>query len=103
MVSSSRLMSVSPESETPIVLSCSRRWTRSSSALGARSDSRIPTVLSVNVLMRAPLSQRSRLLNADGADFLHVRHPGEALLHAVLLQRAHAILQALRQHLGDAR
>src|SRR4051812_43339402 len=98
-------MSVSAESEAPMVLSCSSRWTRSSSALGAKSDSRSPTVLSVMVLLMprppdplfVPL-----LLDADGAHFLHVRHAGQAFLHPVLLQCAHPVLEALREHLGVA-
>src|SRR5436190_2165850 len=45
----------------------------------------------------------SRLLDTDGAHFLHVSQASEAFLHAVLLEGAHAVVEALRQHLGDAR
>src|SRR5689334_7733764 len=99
-------MSVSPDSETPMLLSCSSRWTRSSSALGTSSEKRMPTVLSVKaVLMRRPVGPlfACPLLDADGAHFLHVRHAGETFLHPVLFQGAHAVLEALRQHLGHAR
>src|SRR3954471_22073577 len=102
-----RLMSRSADSDAPIAFSCSRRWTRSSSALGASAERRSPTVLSSMLLMRRksppPVQPGSLLLDGDGAHFLHVRDAHQALLHAVLLQRAHAVLEALRQHLGDAR
>src|SRR5207302_5917271 len=44
-----------------------------------------------------------RSLDADRADFLDMGNPCEALLHAVLLQRAHALLHGDGEHLGDAR
>src|SRR5678815_1114577 len=97
IASSRRLMSRSAESEAPIALSWSRRWTRSSAADGVDpAGKRNPCVLSTV----APIGG---LLNADGPHFLHVGHAHQALLHAVLLERAHAVLEALRQHLRHAR
>src|SRR3954470_9436005 len=94
IASSSRLMSRSAESEAPIAFSWSRRWTRSSAAVSrAPNGRRSPVVVSIDALT---------LLEADGAHFLHVRDAGEALLHAVLLEGAHAVVQALGEHLGDA-
>src|SRR5262245_66620220 len=98
IASSRRSMSRSAESDAPMTLSCSRRWPRSSAAVGAASENCSPWVESSMLLMGAA----SGLLDADRAHFLHVSDPGQALLHAVLLQRAHAVLEALRQHLGDA-
>src|SRR5688572_23684326 len=84
----------SAESEAPMRFSCSRRWPRSSAGVApARAAKRRPCVVSI----------RSTLLDADRAYFLHVSDARQAFLHAVLLERAHAVLQALRQHLGDAR
>src|SRR6185503_13614248 len=95
IASSRRSMSRSAESEAPIALSWSRRWTRSSAAVRrAPTGMRSPVVLSIEALTS---------LDADGAYFLHVGDAGEALLHAVLLQGAHAVFEALRQHLGDTR
>src|SRR5207247_1107668 len=42
-------------------------------------------------------------LDADRADFFDMGDPGEALLHAVLLQGAHALVHGDGEHLGDAR
>src|SRR5690349_9928137 len=92
--SSRRLMSRSAESEAPIAFSCSRRWPRSSAGVAA-ALANLSRVESSSWVMF--------LLDADRADFFDVRDPGEALLHAVLLQGAHAVLEALRQHVGDAR
>src|ERR1041384_3877371 len=95
IASSSRSMSRSAESEAPMALSWSSRWTRSSAAVSrAPNGRRRPVVRSIDVLT---------FLDADGAYFLHVGDAGEAFLHAVLLQRAHAVFEALRQHLGDPR
>src|SRR5687767_2410186 len=87
-------MSRSAESDAPIALSCSRRWPRSSAAVGAPPGKRSPCVLSRMLLM---------LLDAYRAHFLDVRDARQALLHAVLLERAHALLQGDREQLGDAR
>src|SRR5437667_8977935 len=96
IASSNRLISRSAESEAPIAFSWSRRWTRSSAAVtSAPAGKRRPWVLSIDAL--------TALLDADGADFLHVGHAHQALLHAVLLERAHPVLQALREHVRDAR
>src|SRR5688500_20292113 len=92
MVSSSRLRSRSAESEAPMAFSCSRRCPRSSAPVGAdRPEKRMPWVVS------------SILFNAHRALFLDVSDPAQALLHAVLLQRAHAVLEALGEDVGDAR
>src|SRR5689334_12502266 len=96
IASSRRLMSRSAESDAPIAFSWSRRWARSSAALTrAPAGNRRPWVLSIEALIATSL-------DADGAYFLHVGDAGQALLHAVLLQRPHAVVQALREHLGDA-
>src|SRR4030095_11510410 len=92
MVSSSRWMSRSAESEAPIALSCSKRWPRSSAPVGADPPAN-----------RRPWVVSSILLNADRAHFLDVGKARQALLHPVLLQRAHTVLEALRQDVGDAR
>src|SRR5215212_9204161 len=91
--SSSRLMSRSAESEAPIALSCSSRWPRSSAPSAPR---RRLALVSMRFTWRV-------LLDADRAHFLHMSHAHQALLHAVLLERAHAVFQALREHIGDAR
>src|SRR5512135_1413523 len=97
IASSSRLMSRSAESEAPIAFSWSRRWTRSSAAVSsAPVGKRRPWVLSIDALMFA----MRVLLDADGAYFLHMRDAGEAFFHAVLLERAHAVVEALRKHFG---
>src|SRR5947208_14649688 len=44
-----------------------------------------------------------RSLDADRADFFDMGDPGEALLHAVLLQGAHSLVHRDGEHLGDAR
>src|SRR6185436_18364330 len=90
--SSSRLMSRSAESEAPIALSCSRRWPRSSAPSAPRRR-----------LALVSMRFTALLFDADGAYFFHVGDAHQALLHAVLLERAHPVLQALRQHVGDAR
>src|SRR3989442_12024834 len=96
IASSRRLMSRSAESEAPIAFSWSRRWTRSSAAVTSAPAGKCrPCVLSMLALTAS--------LDADRAHLLHVGDPHHAFLHAVLLERAHAILEALRQHLGDAR
>src|SRR5438874_5584232 len=95
IASSRRLMSRSAESDAPIAFSWSRRWTTSSAAVtSAPAGKRRPCVLSIAL---------TTSFDADGAHFLHVGHAREAFLHAVLLQRPHAVLEALRQHLGDPR
>src|SRR5690606_19130300 len=94
MDSSRRSMSRSAESEAPTAFSCSSRCMRS--ATGSAAAARLGCELSSRVLTGA-------LLDADRADFLDMRDAGQALLHAVLLQRAHAVFQALGEHLGDAR
>src|SRR5690349_24012261 len=96
IASSSRLMSRSAESDAPMAFSWSRRWTRSSAAVGAPCGKSKACVPSMAALI-------GRLFNAHGAHFLDVRDAGEALFHAVLLQRPHAVFEALRQHLGDTR
>src|SRR5690349_13461530 len=99
IASSSRLMSRSAESDAPMAFSWSRRWTRSSAAVGAiPAGKRSLCVESV----LAPIAP-SILFDADGAHFFDLRDAGETLFHAVLLQRAHAVLEALGEHLGDAR
>src|SRR6267142_5640123 len=96
IASSWRLMSRSAESDAPIAFSWSRRWARSSAAVtSAPAGKRRPWVLSIDAL--------TVLLDADGAHFLHVGHAHQALLHAVLLERAHPVLQALGEHVRDAR
>src|SRR5437867_821067 len=100
IASSNRLMSRSAESEAPIAFSWSRRWTRSSAAVtSAPAGKRRPCVLS----MLALISTAGASLDADRAHFLHVGDAHQAFFHAVLLERAHAVLEALCQHLGDAR
>src|SRR5688572_2790792 len=98
IASSRRSMSRSAESEAPMAFSCSRRWPRSSAAVGASPLAKRSPVLESSVAL-----MRSRLLDAHGADFFDVRHAGQALLHAVLLEGAHALLEADGEHLGDAR
>src|SRR5262249_32779620 len=101
MASSRRSRSRSAESEAPMALSCSRRWPRSSAALAATSAKRKPWVDS-----RAVLTGREEgraLLDGDRAHFLHVGDAHQAFLHAVLLERAHAVLEALGEHFGHAR
>src|ERR1044071_8936223 len=92
MVSSRRWMSRSAESEAPMAFSCSRRWPRSSAPVGADPPAN-----------RRPWVVSSILLNADRAHFLDVGEARQALLHPVLLQRAHAVLEALGEDVGDAR
>src|SRR5512134_469991 len=101
IVSSRRLMSRSAESEAPIALSCSRRWTRSSAAARTSVPKRSAWVPSRVLLMRSGRGAAS--LDADRAHFLDVRDARQALLHAVLLEGAHALLQADGQDVGDAR
>src|SRR4051812_13720365 len=94
MDSRSLLMSRSAESDAPMALSCSSRWTRSSAAVGAvPAAKRSAWVVSIT----------AGSLDTDGAHFLDVGYAHQALLHAVLLQRAHAILEALGKHGRDAR
>src|SRR3954447_14837589 len=95
IASSRRLMSRSAESDAPIAFSRSRRCARSSAAAGATPPG--------NRKACVPSKVALTLLDADGANFLDMGDAGEALLHAVLLERAHAVLEALRQHFGDAR
>src|SRR5918911_1391076 len=95
IASSSRLMSRSAESEAPMAFSWSRRCARSSAAVGAAPPGKRNACVPSTVALT--------LFDADRANFLDVRDAGQALLHAVLLERPHAVLQALRQHLGDAR
>src|SRR5688572_15403673 len=95
MASSRRSMSRSAESDAPMALSCSRRCPRSSAAVGALPPANCRAWVVFSITERGSL-------DADRAHFLDVRHPGQALLHAVLLQGAHAVLEGLRQHLGDA-
>src|SRR5512134_991845 len=97
--SSSRWMSRSADSDAPMACSCSRRCTRSS---GARASASTGGFVSSRMrLMRAPGEGTS--LDADRPHFLDVGDPHQALLHAVLLERAHALLQADGEHLGHAR
>src|SRR5262245_803551 len=100
--SSSRSMSRSAESDAPMALSCSSRWPRSSAAVAA-APMNLRRVESRSSLIYVGMFTSAFLLDADGAHFLDVRDPGEALLHAVLLQGAHVVLEALRQHVGHAR
>src|SRR3990172_5449300 len=100
MLSSRRLMSRSADSEAPIAFRRSRRWARSSPSCAAAS-SRKPWVSSTDEPLmgaRAPPS-----LDTDRTDFLHVGHARQALLHPVLLERAHALLQRHRDQLRHAR
>src|SRR4051794_25100533 len=85
-------MSRSAESEAPIAFSCSRRWPRSSAPVGAEPPAN-----------RSPWVVSSILLNTDRAHFLDVGETCQALLHPVLLQRTHAVLQTLGEDIGDAR
>src|SRR5436853_2888474 len=94
--SSSRLMSRSAESEAPIAFNCSSLTMRSPSLPMPGAATRGICEVSARLLMSA-------LFNADRAHFLHVRHSHEAFFHAVLLEGAHAVLQALREHLRHAR
>src|SRR5687767_9685662 len=100
MLSSRRLMSRSAESEAPISLSCSRRLPRSSPASAAAS-SRRPWVCSAGKLLMRARAPRS--LDADRTHFLHAGHARQALLHAILLQGAHALLERHRDQLRHAR
>src|SRR5579859_5148563 len=101
IASSRRLMSRSAESDAPIAFSWSRRWTTSSAAVtSAPAGKRRPCVLSMLALI---FTSTRASLDADRAHFLHVGNAGKALFHAVLLQRAHAVLEALRQHFAHPR
>src|SRR4051812_27445279 len=84
-------MSRSAESEAPIAFSCSRLSPRSSAPVGADPPAN-----------RRPWVVSSILLNADRAHFLDVSETCEALLHPVLLQGAHAVLEALGEDIGHA-
>src|SRR5688500_8759903 len=84
MLSSRRLMARSAESEAPISLSSRRPWVCSAGKLLMRA--------------RAP-----RSLDADRTHFLHAGHARQALLHAILLQGAHALLERHRDQLRHAR
>src|SRR6476661_699084 len=92
MVSSRRWMSRSAESEAPIAFSCSRRWPRSSAPVGADPPAN-----------RRPWVVSSILLNTDRAHFLDMGEARQALLHPVLLQGAHAVLEGLGEDVGHAR
>src|SRR3989337_2593980 len=101
MASSSRPMSRSADSDAPMACSCSSRCTRASAALRPAAEKPSAWVVSRVRLMRSPGGAGS--LDADRAHFLDVRDPQQAFLQAVLLQRAHPLLQAHRQYLGHAR
>src|SRR3954469_6981136 len=92
-------MSRSAESEAPIAFSCSSRSIRSPSEPSTPAAGRWILEVSAKRLTQGVPG----LLDADRADFLDVRRTREAFLHAVLLQSTHAVLEALRQHLSDAR
>src|SRR5207237_165500 len=82
-----------------------RRWCSAGPAAG---PGRRPPSARRRRESESPVSSRCLrpwpwLLDADGPHFFDVRDPGEALFHAVLLERAQAVVQALREHLGDAR
>src|SRR6185503_3702627 len=98
MVSSRRLMSRSAESDVPMSLSCSSRWTRLSSE-ARRSKIGRPIFVSSSAL----LIEGAASLDADGADFLDVGEAHQHLLDAVLLQGMHAFLERHRDDLRDAR
>src|SRR5579862_5178583 len=100
MLSSRRLMSRSADSDAPIAFSCSRRWPRSSPAAAAAMSFNPCVLLTVEPLMGA---RTPRSLDTDRAHFLQGGHAGQALLHSVLLQGAHALFQRHRQHLRHAR
>src|SRR3972149_1797385 len=97
--SSSRSMSRSAESEVPIALSCSSRWTRSSAAPESPPANFSDCVLSMMLLMRQP---PGTLLDADRAHLFERRDSHQHLLDAVLLQGAHAFPQGDGHDLGDA-
>src|SRR5258706_4836743 len=97
IVSSSRLMSRSAESDVQMSFSFSRRWTRSSS-----TERRSPCGRTAFVVSRAPLIEADApSLDADGAYFLDVGDAHQHLLDAVLLQRVHAFFEGGRHDLGD--
>src|SRR6185369_13546165 len=91
-----RSMSRSADSDAPMSFSCSRRCMRSSS-------DELPPSASLGISEVSRMLLMPMLFHADRAHFLHMRHAHQALLHAVLLQGAHAVLEALREHVGDAR
>src|ERR1700704_3538891 len=93
MDSSSRLMSRSAERDAPTELTGSSRCMRSSEAL--TGDSRGCELLR-SLLIEAAL------LDANGPHFLHVRHSHEALLHSVLLEGAHSVVERLGEHFSHS-
>src|SRR6185503_1062463 len=99
IVSSSRLMSRSAESDVPMSFSLSRRSTRSSSPAWPSPAGRVTFGMSRALLIETGAPS----LDADGAHFLDVSDAHEHLLDAILLQRVHAFLERDRNDLGDAR
>src|SRR5690349_3526180 len=98
IASSRRSMSRSAESDAPMALSWSRRCTRSSAPSGTTPPGKRNSCVASKLALTGPC-----LLDADRAHFLDVRHPGQALLQAILLQGAHAFLQADGEHLRHPR
>src|SRR2546423_4473672 len=83
-------MSRSLESDAPMALSCSRRWPRSSAAVGAAPPAK----------RRLWVVSSMTLFNAHRAHFLDLGDAVQALFHAVLLQRSHAVFEALGKDFG---
>ena len=83
-------MSRSAESDAPISVELLEALAEVL-APGSPSRRREAQARVVSMMLIAPMSRCS--LDADGAHFLHVRHAHQALLHAVHLQRAHAVLE----------
>src|SRR5882672_9017 len=102
IASSSRLMSRSAESEAPMALSWSRRWTRSSAAFDSANVAKRKPVV-VSVVLAPMLAAIAPSFDANGTHLFDVGNAGEAFLQAVLLEGAHAVVQALREHVGDTR
>src|SRR6188474_3766840 len=98
IVSSSRLISRSAESDVPMSFSFSRRWTRSSSPARRSPGGRVTFVMSRALLIETGAPS----LDADGAHFLDVSDAHEHLLDAILLQRVHPLLERDRHDLRDA-
>src|SRR5688572_18818769 len=93
IASSRRLMSFSRDSAMPIRFSSVSRRNRSASF----------TSFMVQAFEIARACAREPLLDADRAHLVHVGDALQHLLHAVLLQRAHAVVERGRHDLRYAR
>src|SRR5438046_1157136 len=112
IASSSRSMSRSADSDAPIDIDrlhrCRARRTamrrsRSAAPGAARGPAPAPPRHLPGGIPEWRWYRWCRSLDADRADFFDMGGPGEALLHAVLLQGAHALVHGDGEHLGDAR